>query len=232
MSALKIRIIRLIIVLGLLLSFSIATAQNRTVVELKFGTFLDEGTAEQDVFVMGVEGLAFRVSPHALANSLDDPLCGLAHTAEFVYDPYMLSPNPVGPYDIGVPLDLTLEEWLAASGEGTYTVEEGQAAIDVKFTGLVPDGAYSLWCSTTTLTPDFDVTYQPCGAPNSSESVFTADEHGQLSIQMAFPEMPPSTETQVSALALVWHPFSQTYDADSVSFGTLMFRQLHAVLGV
>lgn len=128
---------------------------------------------------------------------------------------------------MGEPLGMTMKQWLVARGGGTYTVEGDTATVDFMFYGLVPDGVYTLWCSTLNPPPDFDVLNEPCGAADGSENTFVADEHGEMAIQMSFPAMPLPTETEVPVLAIAWHADGQTYGADSGPFAVTTFTHLH-----
>ena len=203
------------------------SAQDTMVIELEFDTFIEEGAAEQDVFIMGEDGMAYRVTPDSPLSILDEMIYGLAEADDFVFDPFQLYDNPVGPYEIGEPLDMMMKEWLAARGVGTYTVDGDTATVDFAFYGLVPDGVYTLWCSTLTPPPDFNVLNEPCGAEDGTENIFTADAHGELSIQMSFPALPLPTETEIPVLAIAWHADGQTYGADPGPFSTGTFTHLH-----
>lgn len=221
------KIFVLLPLLVLLASLSIVSAQDMMEIELEFDTFIEEGAAEQDVFVMGEDGMAWRVAPDSPLSILSEPIYGLSAAEDFVFDPFQLYDNPTGPYPIGDPLGMTMKAWLAARGSGTYSVDGDVASVDFKFFGLVPDGVYTLWCSTLTPPPDFNVLNEPCGADDGSENTFTADEHGELSIQISFPALPLPTETAVPVLAIAWHADGQTYGADPGSFATATFTHLH-----
>jgi len=221
------RKIGLLCLMALLFSLSIVNAQDSMVIELDFDTFIEEGAAEQDVFVMGEDGMAYRLTPDSPLSALSEPIYGLVDAEDFVFDPFQLYENPVGPYEIGAPLGMTMKEWLAARGSGTYTVEDEMATVDFEFFSLVPNGVYTLWCSTVIEPPDFNVINEPCGAEDGSENVFSANEHGEMSIQMSFPAMPLPTETEVPVLAIAWHADGQTYGADPGAFSTATFTQLH-----
>lgn len=179
------RTLGLLCLLTLLTSLSVVTAQDMMVIELD--TFIDEGAAEQDVFVMGEDGMAYRVTLASPLSMLTEPIYGLANAEDFVFDPFQLYDNPVGPYEIGEPLNHTMKEWLAARGGGTYSMDGDIAMVDFMFYDLVPDGVYTLRCSTLTPPPDFNVLNEPCGAEDGTENIFTADSHGELAMQMSFP---------------------------------------------
>jgi hypothetical protein len=105
----------------------------------------------------------------------------------------------------GEPLDLSLAEWLAATGAGVYTVEDDEAILDFTFTALVPNGTYSLWCRQITLEPEPAMTQMPCARGDVSASQFKADAAGTGTLRLAVDPFPPSTETTVQQIALVYH---------------------------
>ena len=160
--------IGILCLLVLFISLSIVTAQDSMVIELELVTFVEDGIAEQDVFVMGEDGMAYRIAPDAPVSMLRESLYGVANADDITFDPFQISDNPMGPFEIGEPLNMTMKEWLAARGAGTYTLAADTATIDLDFVGLVPEGVYTLWCFEMTLPPDFEARPAACGAEDGS----------------------------------------------------------------
>lgn len=224
------RMIGLVCLFALLLSLSVVTAQDTMVINLELVTFVEDGAAEQDVFIMGEDGMAYRIPLDTPLSMLSEPLYTVANADDITFDPFQVSDNPLGPYEIGEPLNMTMKEWLAARGEGTYTLNGDTATVDLEFVGLVPDGVYTLWCFELTFPPEFEARPAACGADDGSENTFIANEHGEMSIQMSFPALSFPTETGISGLAIAWHSDGQTYGAEPGPFGTKTFTHLGAVL--
>ena len=80
------------------------------------------------------------------------------------HDPFKAGDNPLGPFDRGKSLGFTMQQWLAASGIGIYSVDGENAEAEFSFKNLVPSGVYTVWCSRITLPPNFSVVDKPCGA--------------------------------------------------------------------
>jgi hypothetical protein len=95
---------------------------------------------------------------------------------EVKHDPF--DPKALGPHPMGEPLGMTLAEWLAHRGTGKYSCEDGAGTLDLEFSGLVPNGVYTMWHAFIALPPTtpFSGTLDlPLGARDGSKSVFRAD---------------------------------------------------------
>ena len=207
-----------------------ATAQSSEVIDLKWNTLFGMGLPEQFVFLMNEDGTVYRATPDAPMAALENPLYTMAAAEEFVFDPFQLSDNPLGPFEAGEPLGMTMRDYLAARGSGTYTLDGEMATVDLSFDRLVPNGVYTLWCSTLTIPPDFSIVDRPCGAEDGSENLFFADEHGEMQVSMSFPALDFPTETTRSVIALAWHSDGETYGDHPGDFGAVTFVPLRALL--
>jgi hypothetical protein len=224
------RVIGLLCLLTLLFSLSIVTAQDGLVIDLRWNTLFAMGLPEQFVFVMNDAGTVSRVTPDAPISMLEQPIYTMASAEDFVFDPFQLSDNPLGPFEAGDSLDMTLRDYLGARGSGTYIVDGDMATVDLSFDRLMPNGVYTLWCSTLNRPPEFEVIDKPCGADDGSENTFTSDEYGELQIQMSFPALDLPTETSLSIIAIAWHSDGQTYGEYTGDFGRASFVPLRALL--
>ena len=118
-----------------------------------------------------------------------------------------------GPYPKGAPMGMTLGEWLAAQARGTYSVQGGKARLDLTFEHLVPNGLYTLWCSTFTLPPNTAMDERPCGAADGSENAFTADAQGNARVTMETAAFPPPTPGKLFEIGAAYHSDGQTHGA-------------------
>ena len=212
------------------LSIGVSSAQDSMVIDLNWRTLTGLGLTEQFVFLMNEDGEIYKFTPEAPLATLDQPVYTLANAEDFAFDPFQLLENPVGPFEAGAALDMSLREYLAARGSGTYTVEGDMATIDISFDRLVPNGVYTLWCSTLTIPPEFNIVDRPCGAQDGSENTFIADEYGTMQVQMSFPALELPTETNRSVIGLAWHSDGETYGEHPGDFGTVTFVPLRALL--
>lgn len=114
-------------------------------------------------------------------------------------------PVEMGPFPIGKPLGFTLGDYLAAKGQGTYTVHGDHATLTMTFENLVPNGVYTVWCN------EFDPAHpnagieRPCGAADGSENSFVADAQGHGQKQMDIAILPPSTPDLLQEIGIAYH---------------------------
>jgi len=94
------------------------------------------------------------------------------------HDVYKITPHPLGPFPKGKDLGLTLGQWLAAIGTGTYSEENGNATMNLTFRSLIPNGTYTVWVHCVTMPPDYEYVFVPVGASDGSQNVFKADASG------------------------------------------------------
>ena len=221
----------LMVLIVLLLSVPLsATAQSTQVIDLKWNTLFAMGLPEQFVFLMDDDGALYRATPESPLSELEKPIYSIGSADDFVFDPFQLQDNPLGPFEAGEQLDMTMRDYLGARGSGTYTLEGDMATVDLWFDRLIPNGVYTLWCSTLTIPPEFSIVDKPCGSEDGSENNFTANEHGELPINMSFPALDFPTETTRSVIAIAWHSDGETYGEHPGDFGTVTFVPLRAIL--
>lgn len=148
------------------------------------------------------------------------------------HDPFKLGKTPLGPFQKGVSLGITLDEWLAGTGTGTYSVNGGLATLDLRMQNLVADGVYTVWCSVIKFPPDPVVVDLPCGAIDGSDNVFTADANGDGEISITMNPLEESTETTVNVIAVAYHSDGETYGPYPGSFGSGTHVQLFYLMPV
>ncbi len=94
---------------------------------------------EQDVYIVR-DGLGDGEVARATLEELDvvpaQPV--YASTTANEHDPFVVGEAPFGPFAKGQELGFTMEEWLSATGSGTYTVHGSSAKVDFTFQNLVP----------------------------------------------------------------------------------------------
>jgi len=188
-------------------------------IELAFVTHLDMNLPEQDVFIEREPGSdeVYRVT-----GADHDMKAQLFKTAVPVkHDPF--DPKAVGPHPKGEPLGMTLGEWLAHRGTGVYTAESGEGKLSLEFSGLVPNGVYTMWHAFIALPPTtpFSGTLDlPLGARDGSESVFRADADGKAVFEHTFsPALEMSDVWTTSMLAIAYHSDGKTYGGVPGDFG-------------
>ncbi|MBI2651839.1 hypothetical protein HYX00_00090 [Candidatus Woesearchaeota archaeon] len=135
------------------------------------------------------------------------------------HDPFKVGLNPLGPYDKGKSLGFTLQQWLAASGIGIYSVDGENAEMDLSLKNLVPNGIYTVWCSRLTFPPNPSIVDKPCGAEDGSQNSFKSDEKGNGQFSLKLKTLEPSTEETASVIALAYHSDGKTYGASPGDFG-------------
>ena len=196
-----------------------AASDTTVSIDLAFMTHLDMDLPEQDVYIERVPGSGevWRVTKGD--NDMSAQLYKAAVTVE--HDPF--NPDAVGPHPKGEPLGLTLGEWLRHQGWGTYTCVDGEGSLNAQFSGLVPNGVYTMWHAFIALPPTtpFSGTLDlPLGARDGSESVFRADENGEAAFVHRFkPCLEMSDVWTTSMLAINYHSDGMTYGADPGEFG-------------
>ncbi len=187
--------------------------------DIAFGTHLDANMPEQDIYIERVPGSGevFRVTKGD--NNMDAPLFKTA--IEVKHNPF--DPKAVGPHPKGEPLNLTLGQWLRHRGTGRYTSEGNVGTLDLEFSGLVPNGVYTMWHAFIALPPTepFSGTLDlPLGARDGSESVFIADEDGTARFVHTFtPGLEMSDVWTTSMLAINYHSDGKTYGGVPGAFG-------------
>lgn len=121
----------------------------------------------------------------------------------------------------GRPLGFTLAEWRAANGQAVVTpLPSGGAAVTAQFTGLRPNGIYSLFESHDGQQPGGVMPLDAQGKRNS----FTAGPDGTASVTVTAPKM------LADAVLLVYHSDGKTHGRSSGVLGVTAQRQLIAKL--
>ncbi|MCB0213068.1 MAG: WD40 repeat domain-containing protein, partial [Anaerolineae bacterium] len=183
---------------------------------------LDLGAPMQDVFIEAGDGQIVR--PQEMSDAtLAQPLYRATKRIE---PDFLEEPFEVGPFAKGEPHGFTLAEWLAATGQGTYTVTGNQAVLDLTFENLRPNGIYTLWCSEVHLPPHTNIIDRPCGAPDGSDNRVPVDEQGYGEITLDMAAFPPSSEDTVYSISLAYHSDGQTYGTHPGEFGYNLHVQL------
>jgi hypothetical protein len=189
-------------------------------IDLAFVTHLDMDLPEQDVYIERVAGSG---QVYRVTKGDNDMSVQLYRTAEMVkHDPF--NPDAVGPYPRGEALGVTLGAWLKHQGAGSYTCTDGEGRIDASFSGLVPNGIYTMWHAFMALpptTPFAGTLDLPLGARDGSTSRFVADARGEASFIHSFtPCLQMSDVWTTSLLAINYHSDGKTYGADPGEFGS------------
>ena len=137
------------------------------------------------------------------------------------------APFEIGPFPKGEPLGLTLREYVAAGGRGTYTLQGRRALVDLTFYNLIPNGVYTLWCVMYTTIPAPETLLEaPCGAPDGSENIFIADSEGNGRISLEMDAFPPSTPEGIYEFAIAYHSDGQTHGEVVGEYGKNVHIQL------
>ncbi len=195
------------------------TPKPTTSVDLAFITHLDLDLPEQDVFIEreAGSGSVYRVT--AGDNDMNAPLFKTA--VKVPHNPF--DPKAVGPHPKGEPMGMTLGQWLKHRGTGTYTCTDGTGSLEAEFTGLVPDGVYTMWHAFVALPPTdpfSGILDLPLGARDGSESVFRAAADGTARFTHSFkPCLQMTGEWITSMLAIAYHSDGKTYGAYPGDFG-------------
>lgn len=130
-----------------------------------------------------------------------------------------MGPTPLGPFPKGASLGFTLQQWLAATGSGAYTITGDKAELNLAFQKLVPNGVYSVWCSRLSFPPNVKIVDTPCGAADGSQNAFKADAQGNATYTVKTKALPDSTKETATVVALAYHSDGKTYGAKPGEFG-------------
>ena len=87
-------------------------------------------------------GQVVRVEGELTEETLAEEAYATAAATE--HDLFKVSENPLGPFDGGKDLGFTLQQWLAASGIGIYSVDNENAQLELSFKNLVSNGVYTV----------------------------------------------------------------------------------------
>ncbi|MBI3026743.1 PKD domain-containing protein [Candidatus Woesearchaeota archaeon] len=148
------------------------------------------------------------------------------------HDPFKVGQNPLGPFEKGKGLGFTLQQWLAASGIGIYSVDGQNAELELSLKNLVPNGIYTVWCSSSSFPPNFSVVDKPCGAEDGSENSLKADEKGNGQFSLKVKALEQSTKEKATIIALAYHSDGKTYGSSPGDFGTNTHVQIFFLLPI
>ncbi len=199
-------------------------------IRLQFVNHLQAKLPEQDVYIeksVG-SGKVYRVT--AADTDMNAPLYAAAATIR--HNPF--DPNGLGPYDKGRSLGMTLGQWLAAKGSGTYMCSGTEGTVTARFENLVPNAVYTMWYFFLPVPPPTPFTGTldlPLGARNGSQNTFVARADGKAFYKVSFkPCLQLSGEQLAAGLAIAWHSDGKTYSTDPGPFGTVTHVQLFLLL--
>ncbi|NIA69953.1 hypothetical protein HBA54_15220 [Pelagibius litoralis] len=199
-------------------------------VSLSFKRHVDDNLAEQDVFIEREAGSGKVYRPTKGDQDLKLPLYAAARQLD--HNPF--DETAEGPWPKGRPLGLTLGEWLNAKGEARYSCQDGAGTLTADFSGLIPDGVYTMWhfFMASPPTDPFIGTYDlPLGTRDGSQSVFAADKAGVARFEATFkPCLQLTGEHLAAGLAIAWHSDGKTYGVVPGAFATYSHVHLYAGL--
>jgi hypothetical protein len=184
---------------------------------LQFFTHVQLGMAEQDVFVETEEGTVRRIVADEAEQYADAPVYGTAIAV--AHDPFGLKPELMNGFEKGEDLGVSMGEWLASTGSGTYTVAGEKTELDLSFENLVPNGVYTLWCVTITAPPSFRIVDIACGNPYGTENTVIADAQGGAQARLMTTTMPDAAEGYMPAVVMAYHSDGKTYGEFPGDFG-------------
>ncbi|MBI2009776.1 MAG: hypothetical protein HYS86_01220 [Candidatus Chisholmbacteria bacterium] len=228
-----------LLALGLVVGFFVGSTRNKTggeaqkmagsgePMQLQLVNHIQAGLPEQDVFVTGADGesgVRVDVTEGKEATAGAQEVFSAAVPVE--HDPFKLGENPLGPFPKGASLGMTLGEWLAAAGTGSYQVSDSKATLSLNMTKLVPSGVYTVWCSRIKLPPEPLVVDTPCGAIDGAENVFSAGRDGSANFNLTMTPLPESTQSTVNVVAVAYHSDGKTYGPNPGPFGQKTHVQL------
>lgn len=217
-------------VVTVILATALVAQAGSTTIKLQFMSHLQMKMPEQDVYLERVagSGQVYRVT--AQDKNMSAALYAAAESIK--HNPF--DAKDLGPYKKGRALGITLGQWLAATGSGTYACENGQGRINVTFKNLVPNGVYTLWYFFIALPPQQPFTGTldlPFGARDGAQNTFRANASGNAMYKLTIkPCLDLSGQQVSSGLAIAWHSDRKTYQADPGPFGSVSHVQLFLLL--
>ena len=213
------------LLVGIAFSGRLALARpTARVVDITFVNGLQAARALMDVFVDrdGIPaGQVVRLDAAAAKDPANQARALYASTAPVAPDPKNL-----GPFPKGAALAMTLQQWLAATGSGTYSVNGDTAELKLSFQNLVPNGTYTLWCVIDSTAPNTSPQILPCGASDGSQNVFKADAQGNDAFNLTMKALPATTKEHPVVIAPAYHSDGKTHGANPGDFGLNSHVQL------
>ena len=214
-------------VIAILISPSFANAGEP--IQLTFVDHIKADMIEQDVYVDKLaDGNVFRVTKEDGGKFDDFKVFRTAAPVEHA----PMDASKVGPYPAGAQLDFTLGQWLSASGSANLTCDGGKGTISAEFQSLVPNGLYTMWNFFAGQNLAKFHTYDmPVGAPDGSESIFTADEKGNAVYEASFePCLQGTTPQLMAGLAIAYHSDGETHGYEPGPMGNKSHVHLFAAI--
>lgn len=208
-----------------LLATTLAAPANADMAKLEFVTFNDIGVVEQDVFAATDGNKVKRVAVADVAGMMDAPLYAATESPPF--DP--MTEMPTDTYGMGPELGVTMAEWLAAEGSGSYECVDGKAVINADFTGLRPDAVYTMWnyIDASPPTSPWQGLLFPLGARDGSDATFHTDGSGNATYSANFEPCLQASGTQTLAgIAAAWHIDGKTYGKSPGALGVVSATHL------
>ncbi len=209
---------------------AIAAQAATMTIDLQFVNHLQAKMPEQDVYIerTAAPGQVYRVT----AADTDQKAPLFATAGPIRHNPF--DPKVNGPYDKGKALGVTLGQWLAATGSGTYTCSSGAGTVQARFAKLMPNATYTMWYFFLPMPPTKPFTGTldlPLGARDGSQNTFRTDGAGTAAFKATFkPCLQLSGEQLASGLAVAWHSDGKTYASDAGPFGSTTHVQLFLLL--
>lgn len=206
---------------------TVPTYDKPVALDLSFVFHIDQDLAEQDIFVEKQPGSGKVFRPTKSERDMSLPLYAAAQPLE--HAPF--EPAGVGPWPRGQALGVTLGQWFAAKGHGSYSCTNGKAHINFDFEKLVPNGVYTMWHYFMAWPPTepFNGTYDlPVGARDGSDAAFQADANGNATFERRFsPCLQLTGEHLAAGLGLAWHSNGKTYGPSPGEFATFTHVQMY-----
>lgn len=200
------------------------------VFDLSFRYHVADDVAEQDVYMERIDSSGEVWRPTPAERDLNAPLFAAAEPQS--HAPF--DPEALGPFAKGEALNLTLGEWYGATGEGTYSCENGEGHLKIVFEDLIPDSVYTVWHYFVAWPPTdpFIGTYDlPVGSRDGSQATFYTDSDGHAEYDQSFkPCLQLSGEHLAAGLAVNWHSDGKTYGVEPGEFGKNAHIQLYSGL--
>ena len=193
--------------------------------KLEFVTFNDIGVVEQDVFAVTDGDKVKRVPVADVKMMMDEPL--FAATESPPFDP--MTETPTDTYGKGTDLGVTMAEWLAAEGTGSYECTDGKATINAEFSGLRPSAVYTMWnyIDANPPTSPWQGLLFPLGARDGSDATFHTDADGNASYSASFePCLQVSGTQTLTGIAAAWHIDGKTYGESPGDLGVVSATHL------
>ena len=198
-------------------------------IALAFTTHIDADLPAMDVFIEREQGTdlvyrpTVRDSSHAMLFRSAMPVARGSFELQ-----------KIGPHPKGIAFRLTLGDWLGHRGSGTYRCHDGEGTVTAEFSGLVPNGVYTMWHTFTAVQatrPFSGYLDLPLGARDGSTSVFVANMRGEASFKRTFtPCLQLSDAWLTSMLAVNFHSDGRTHAGLPGDFGYNVHTPLFFVL--